>query len=95
MATTTHRIAITTTAYTNVSNGNLNCTVLNGEFHCRLVVAGSEPSVSTRNYVAVRQSGMAAAQDLEAEDDLWMRAESGPMEVTVIRGGARIMLAAG
>jgi hypothetical protein len=95
MSTTTHRIAITETAYTNVSNGNLNCTLLNGENHCRLVVGGSEPKPDTADFVAIRQSGMAAAHNLEAEDDIWVRAESGPMEVMVIRGPATIALAAG
>jgi hypothetical protein len=93
MSTTTHRIDLTETAYTNISNGNLNCTLLNGENHCRLVIGGLEPDVDTVDFVAVGQSGMAAVQDLEAEDDVWVRAESGPMQLVVIRGPAKITLA--
>ena len=92
MATTTHRIAVTETAYTNVSNGNLNCTVVNGK-----TTSGS--SSADQNRLSIRpitlrsaSSGMAAAQDLEAEDDIWVRAENGPMDVMVIRGPARITL---
>ena len=93
MATSTHRITVNAEAYTNVSNGNLNCSVVNGYNHVRLAVAGIEPVVDTVDYLLVT-TGTASVQDLEAEDDIWIRADKGEADVGVIRGPAKIVLAA-
>jgi hypothetical protein len=48
MSTSTHRITIADAGYTNVSNGNLNCTVIakTGTL-LRLVIGGVEPAADT------------------------------------------------
>lgn len=93
MATTTHRITVNADAYTNVSNGNFNCTVWNGNNHVRLAVSGIEPLADTPDYILVT-SGAASAESLEAEDDIWVRADNGEVEIVVIRGPAKLVLAA-
>ena len=56
-------------------------------------VAGIEPVVDTVDYLLVT-TGTASVQDLEAEDDIWIRADKGDADIGVIRGPAKIVLAA-
>ena len=60
MGTTTHSIQINTNKYENVSNGNINCTMLvtTGQ-RLRLVVAESDkaPPPGGPDYVAVSRAG--------------------------------------
>jgi len=93
MGTTTHRIAVTGDAYVNVSNGNLNCTIIKGDQPVRMVVGGSEPDPETPDYVLVIEPNKITAENLEAEDDVWLRAAAADVEVVVIRGAARIAIA--
>jgi hypothetical protein len=92
MATTTHRIAVTAEAYTNVSNGNFNCTLVNGNNAVRLVISGIEPAADTVDCVVVSGAGVIFAQQLEAEDEMWIRAESADADIVVIRGPALVTL---
>jgi hypothetical protein len=93
MATTTHRIAVTNEAFSNVSNGNLNCTLVNGNSALRMVVAGIEPEVDTVDCVMVSGGGVVMAHDLAAEDELWVRCEAPSTDVLVIRGPAKVSFA--
>jgi hypothetical protein len=95
MGTTTHRIAVGEDAYVNVSNGNLNCTIIKGDQPVRLIVGSTaEQTVAdTRDYALVNEMNKITAENLEAEDDVWLRAEHGEIEVVVIRGPARIAFA--
>jgi hypothetical protein len=97
MATSTHRITITDAGYTNASNGNLNCTVIakTGTL-LRCVIGGVEPAAGTEDYIEVNPSGGGglSVTDLEAEDDVWIRADQGETSLSVIRGPAKVTLIA-
>jgi len=85
-----HRILVGSDAYVNVSNGNLNCTVwMPHSCQLRLAIAGSEPPVDYPDFIPHKQgpnNGKFSARNLEAEDDLWARAESKDVELQVMRG---------
>lgn len=93
MSTSTHRIGITDAGYTNVSNGNINCTVIakTGTL-LRCVIGGIEPAADAEDYIEVNASegkGLSVT-DLEAEDDVWIRADQGEATISAIRGPAKV-----
>lgn len=97
MATSTHRIELSNDAYTNVSNGNINCSIGIGQYQSvRLVIGGSEPPVNTPDYIPItgptsaddREYAFACITGLEAEDDVWLKADGDVTVVHVIRGPA-------
>lgn len=97
MSTSTHRIKVADYGYTNVSNGNLNCTVIaKTGVLLRCVIAGAEPAANTEDYIEVNPSGSAglSVTDLEDEDDIWVRADQGEVTLNVIRGPAKVTLIA-
>jgi len=100
MATSTHTINLTPNKYENVSNGNANCTlvVATGE-RIRIHVGGSAPPPGGPDYATVTGPGTSQARgavltvsNLEAETDLWARAETEPTKVTVIRGPSTVWI---
>jgi hypothetical protein len=102
MSTTTHRIPLSPEEYTNVSNGNLNCTlVVPTDVQLRLVFAGETPDPDTKDYVLVQGPGTASqgrrasivtAANLVGESDMWV---SGDAEVMVFRGEGVVAIMTG
>jgi len=95
MSTTTHSIQLEPAFYTNVSNGNLNCTlVVPMGIQLRVHFGGEEPDVETKDFVLVsggsKGAGTITALNLAGESDMWV---SGDVEVTVIRGEAEVHIA--
>lgn len=97
MTTSTHRVELRAGEYTNVSDGNVNCTIaVRTSQHLRVVVGGLlQPDPATPDCIAVR--GPAGSQsnplayairiiDLEPEDELWVMPEGGDDVVHVVRG---------
>lgn len=96
----THSIAITPTEYTNVSNGNLNCALfLMNRQRVRCHVGGIQPDPETVDcftagggapyeYDGRRMSLF--LENLEGEDELWVRSEEADEAVTVVRGMMRV-----
>jgi hypothetical protein len=97
VSTSTHRITVADGGYTNVSSGNLNCTVIakTGTL-LRCAITGPEPAADTEDYIEVNPSGGKglSVTDLEAEDDVWIRADQGEATLSVIRGPAKVTLIA-
>ena len=98
MSTTTHRIALTDAAYTNVSNGNLNCSlVVNDNQSLMIHIGGQEPGADTAECARVDgpgsgRSSVITASNLVDETDLWVRSRTGETDVTVIRGPSVLMI---
>ena len=100
MSTTTHRLKVEPDEYTNVSNGNINCTLMvtSGQ-ELRIHVGGERPFAETPDHIKVTGPGGSSSRasvvtvlDLEGEAELWVQAEVEDTEVTVVRGPATIML---
>jgi len=102
MATTTHRIAINATSWTNVSNGNLNCCIMIGALrHIRIAIAdsASPPADDTPDYIPVQGPALMpqmpagkgiVINNLVAGDDVFVRSGDGDAFVHVMRGDAYI-----
>lgn len=103
MSTSTHVIEIKGDGYTNVSNGNINCTlvVVSGQT-VRIHVGGTLPHRDTDEYVLVSgpggsspRSGIVTVTDLVDEAELWVRAEDIEDTVVVIRGPSSVVIGSG
>lgn len=100
--TTSHAIPITEAAYVNVSNGNIAVSlVVESQQRLRLVFGDdNQPAVDTPDYIALNgpvavagrsfARGVFHVTDLDAEDDLWVRSDSGPTTIRIIRGSGTI-----
>lgn len=87
MTTTTHVLNVSSDAYSNISNGNINITItIEKGSDLRLVIGGAEPPADTPDYIAIDGPGIMTVTDLIAEDDVWVRAGSGQQHC---QGGAR------
>jgi hypothetical protein len=88
MPTTTHKIELAPGAFTNVSNGNLNCAVfVPSGAKVRTVVDGIEPDAGTDVFHLVFGPVAFQAENLDAESDVWMMPDDeAPITLTVIRG---------
>jgi hypothetical protein len=97
MSSSTHRLEITDAAYTNVSNGNANCSLFTRyRQDIRVHIGGSAPAPDTVDYFDAGGGGLAGDysgnrlatrfNNLLAEDDIWVRAETGSDVVVVVRG---------
>jgi hypothetical protein len=107
MGTTTHRIAVNTDAYTDVSGeGNLNCTLVVASGQALRVSIGGPgvPDPATEKYARVTgpsgSSARGSAMTVQGFDPvegerLWVKSESGDTEVTVMRGSASVSFSYG
>ena len=101
MSTTTHRINLNKNKYLNVSNGNINCTlvVLTGQ-RLRVIVDGVEPNSNSKDYIPVSgpasssvNGHVACFENLEADTEVWVLPEAGQPEqvqALVVRGPTTI-----
>jgi len=96
MSTTTNKVVISSEAYTNVSNGNLNVTVfIEQGYAYRACVSGEEPAVDTDLHVKIAygDARIFSVTNLVEEDDLWIRLEDeGEDEMIVMRGNAHFAI---
>lgn len=100
MASSTHQITISKTAYTNVSNGNANCGLfLMNRQRVLCHIGGIEPAADTvdcftagggADYEYDGRRLAFYAENLELETELWVRAESEDVVVAVVRGDVKL-----
>lgn len=97
MSSSTHAISIVADKWTAVSNGNLNVVVqIASDARIRGHVGGTEPELDTADYFYVNGPPPGTAHpafmvtDLEAEDELWLKADGDPQDIIVVRGNVRI-----
>lgn len=99
MATVTVSQTVTSAAYTRVSNGENNVTLVIGTNEVIRIIVGVAPLANASNYIPMKGPGTSSVRgavfSIEGlqTDDVWVRAESSDVTLNIIRGTAAVRLA--